>query len=62
MLGPGNACGWEDLDDVVDALDSGDAYVNVHTEGFPSGELRGQISERDGKKQKKKMMKRMDMD
>ena len=28
---PGNACGWVDLDDVIDALESGDTYINVHT-------------------------------
>ena len=50
----GNGCGWADLDDVVAAMLSGDAYVNVHTndgvvplnivpEGFPGGEIRGQV-------------------
>jgi CHRD domain len=49
----GNACGWVDLDDVVTALESGDTYVNVHTNDglappdtgpgdFPGGEIRGQ--------------------
>ena len=49
----GNACGWLDLDDVVAALESGDTYVNVHTNDglappdtgpgdFPLGEIRGQ--------------------
>ena len=27
----GNACGWTDLEDVVTAVESGAAYVNVHT-------------------------------
>jgi len=51
---PGNACGWETLDDVLDAMRSGGAYVNVHTNDgidppntgpgdFPGGEIRGQI-------------------
>jgi hypothetical protein len=40
---PGNACGWIDLDDVVDALRSGDTYVNIHTLQSPPGEIRGQI-------------------
>ena len=39
----GNACGWEDVDDILDALASGDTYVNVHTLGNPPGEIRGQI-------------------
>jgi CHRD domain len=51
---PGNACGWTDLDAVLAAIESGDAYVNVHTNDgvdppntgpgdFPGGEIRGQI-------------------
>lgn len=51
---PGNACGWETLDDVVAAMRSGNTYVNVHTNDgvaptntgpgdFPGGEIRGQI-------------------
>lgn len=40
----GNACGWTDLGDVITAMQSGDTYVNVHTNpGVPSGEIRGQI-------------------
>jgi CHRD domain len=50
----GNLCAWADLDDVVAALESGVAYVNVHTSDgvapadtgpgdFPGGEIRGQI-------------------
>ena len=31
------------LDELVKLIRSGDAYVNVHTEGHPEGELRGQI-------------------
>lgn len=33
----------ESLDELVDLLDSGDAYVNLHTVANPSGEIRGQI-------------------
>jgi hypothetical protein len=40
---PGNACGWADLADVVEAMESGDTYVNVHTTDNPGGEIRGQI-------------------
>jgi hypothetical protein len=42
-----NACDWTDLDDVIAAMESGEAYVNVHTTeesgGFPSGEIRGNL-------------------
>ena len=39
----GNGCGWETLGDVLEAMRSGDAYVNVHTVAHPPGEIRGQI-------------------
>jgi hypothetical protein len=50
----GNACGWTDLAAVVAALESGNTYVNVHTNDgvappntgpgdFPGGEIRGQV-------------------
>ena len=41
--GPPNGCGWETLDDVIDAMESGDTYVNVHTLGNLAGEIRGQL-------------------
>ena len=51
---PGNACGWTDLASILAALNSGNAYVNVHTNDgvaptntgpgdFPGGEIRGQV-------------------
>jgi len=51
----GNSCGWATLADVVAAMNSGNTYVNVHTNDgvaptntgpgdFPSGEIRGQIT------------------
>jgi|SRR5215207_6421354 len=52
---PGNACGWADLAAVLAAMNSGNTYVNVHTNDgvaptntgpgdFPGGEIRGQIT------------------
>jgi hypothetical protein len=52
---PGNACSWADLAAVVAAMNSGNTYVNVHTNDgvaptntgpgdFPGGEIRGQIT------------------
>ena len=38
-----NLCGWADIDDVIDAMDSGDTYVNVHTLQNLAGEIRGQV-------------------
>ena len=50
----GNGCGWVDLAAVLAAIQSGETYVNVHTNDgvappntgpgdFPGGEIRGQI-------------------
>ena len=38
-----NGCGWLDLVDVIDALESGDTYINVHTLQSLPGEIRGQV-------------------
>jgi hypothetical protein len=40
----GNACGWDDLDDVLAAMTAGTAYVNVHTTRHRGGEIRGQVA------------------
>jgi CHRD domain len=37
-----------DFDAITDALVSDTAYVNIHTTGFPAGEIRGQIHRGDG--------------
>lgn len=34
----------QQLADLIDIMDNGTAYVNVHTKDFPLGEIRGQIS------------------
>ncbi|WP_396611683.1 CHRD domain-containing protein [Haloferax sp. S1W] len=39
----GNGCGWESLEDVFDAIERGEAYVNVHTLANLPGEIRGQL-------------------
>lgn len=39
----GNECGWETLEDAVEAMRDGETYVNVHTEQNPQGEIRGQL-------------------
>ncbi|HEX5503861.1 MAG TPA: CHRD domain-containing protein [Thermomicrobiales bacterium] len=38
-----NALAGHPLRDLLTAMDSGGAYVNVHTTAFPGGEIRGQI-------------------
>ena len=38
-----NGCGWRDNYDVIDAIDTGNAYVNIHTLQNLSGEIRGQL-------------------
>jgi hypothetical protein len=51
---PGNACGWMTMQDVLNAMNSGNTYVNVHTNDgvappntgpgdFPGGEIRGHL-------------------
>jgi hypothetical protein len=40
----GNACGWDDLADVLGAMATGGAYVNVHTTQHRGGEIRGQVT------------------
>lgn len=44
----GNACGWDSIAEVVADIQSGNAYVNVHTTaasgGIPTGEIRGNLT------------------
>ncbi len=39
----GTQCPWASLGDVLAALVTGNAYVNIHTANFPGGEIRGQV-------------------
>ena len=42
-LSPNPALGINTMDDVIQAIVGGGAYVNIHTAVFPAGEIRGQI-------------------
>jgi len=44
---PANACLWDDVSEVIAAMNTGDTYVNVHTVLKPGGEIRGQIDPGD---------------
>ena len=37
------AIGINTVDDVIQAVANGNAYVNIHTTTFPAGEIRGQL-------------------
>ncbi len=44
VIGPGGqGIGAGELDELLDAIDAGVAYVNVHTDLHPGGEIRGQL-------------------
>ena len=50
VIGPAaQGIGAQDIDGLIEALLSGIAYVNVHSDAFPAGELRGQINVRSRK-------------
>ena len=47
-LGPGQfvarpAIGINSMEDAIQAIRNGNAYVNIHTQQFPAGEIRGQL-------------------
>jgi hypothetical protein len=37
------AIGINTIDDVIQAVANGNAYVNIHTTTIPGGEIRGQL-------------------
>jgi hypothetical protein len=39
------------LDDAIQAIVGGNAYINIHTTQYPGGEIRGQIMRRDNRGQ-----------
>ena len=39
-----NGCGWNNVSDIVRAMKDSEAYVNVHTTAYPSGEIRGNLT------------------
>jgi hypothetical protein len=41
--GPTPAIGINTIDDVIQAVANGNAYVNIHTTTIPGGEIRGQL-------------------
>ena len=43
-LRPNPMIGINTMDDVIQAIVGGGAYVNIHTAVFPGGEIRGQIA------------------
>ena len=45
---PAQGIGPGEFSKVVDAINAGAAYINVHSDAFPGGELRGQIRGRLG--------------
>ena len=48
VIGPGvQGIAAGELEELLAAIDAGVAYVNVHTDAFPNGEIRGQLGEDD---------------
>ena len=44
QLRPNPGIGINTIEDVIQAIVGGGAYVNIHTATFPAGEIRGQIA------------------
>src|SRR5262245_18835622 len=47
LAAQGFPAGEEGFDALLEALRTGTAYGNVHTDRFPAGEIRGQLNDRD---------------
>jgi hypothetical protein len=48
VVGPaGQGIAATEFEEILDAMESGFAYANVHTVKYPPGEIRGQIRDRD---------------
>ncbi len=47
VIGPGGPRGIQpgDLETLIEAIEAGATYVNVHTDAFPGGQIRGQIED-----------------
>jgi len=43
VLGPAQGISPGEIGELLDAIDAGATYVNVHTDMFPGGEIRGQV-------------------
>lgn len=48
VIGPaGQGIAAGELDELLDAIEAGVAYVNVHSATYPGGEIRGQLEDHD---------------
>jgi len=47
LSGQGFLAGQDGFDALLEALQNDAIYGNVHTDRFPSGEIRGQFGDRD---------------
>jgi hypothetical protein len=44
VFNPRPAVGINTIDDAIQAMVGGNAYVNIHTQQYPGGEIRGQLT------------------
>jgi hypothetical protein len=43
LSGPGDGYGYPDFASLVNVFRAGDIYIDMHTELYPGGEIRGQL-------------------